>query len=505
VLPFSFLIPPGLPPTYDAGGRAKIRYRLHAQLGIPWWFDKHERTIPMVPLPHSGYVHAEPVSVRSVGDPPDLEVRLEAGVVEAGGWLRGAVAVSNVGKPKTYAGVELVVRCIETVKGDDSRFTVLRRRYVVPVDAPAEGQVIPFQLDIPEAAVPTYRDDELTIEWRLKVTGMKRWRTDPVVHTLFAVVPKGTAVVARAGAYALVGAERTYAWWQHAAERHGLNFDGATLRGTVAGVEVRVERYVKPDHAIGLVGKMSYPSLGLDLSILPDDRWFGFGQSDVQLPIDKKWNRKHHVECREPAQLARFGPALAPHLAAFTAVSMDDERFHVMERDSFEQPDRIDKLAGHLIALAHALQAARSVIEPPSAMADQVDGWRALAVELEGIFEPAAMSVSSTVVGIPTRIWTNLGATGEVLATMLELAPPKGIDASMHFAAEGEQVLESASGHLGSDVAMVRSVCRDAMTMRIDARHVVLAIRAPCPDPLRLAGRARALAQLLSGPSGAYR
>jgi hypothetical protein len=494
-----FDVPAGLPPTYH-GRATKVVYHLDATVDVPYWFDWKARVEPEVGVAPVGPVHARPVTTRTTGGPkPAIEVRLESSLLRIGGRLRGAAALLDVRPSDTHLVVRAQLEARElTARGYGTPPVIYQRTFDMPVTRPFEGQVVPFEIAIPEDMGCSYRDHAMAIVWWLRVSCVRWGAVSTPAEVQLAIYPAASVIIPSQQAVTLLGAERTYAWWHAAGKRAGLHFDGSTLRKNIAQTDLLIERVIDPAKGPVLVATARYPTLGLGLSIVAETRTWRYSRSDVRLGLPDNWDRFHRVACRDSAQAEAFAGSLGERLASFAELDMDDEQMRVIEKDSFSSPDKIVSLAERLVAFARDLPRARAAIPVPPAMAMYADAWRELAAELDGAFEPASVRVWAKVVGVSAWVWTELDAAGVPRATCITMQPSWPIESDRHFSVAGDDLVAVVTDELGANAADIRRAFRDALWAAADDGGLHLRLVAPFPDPLRLAGRVRLLQQIVA-------
>lgn len=496
--PVSFQVPPGLPPTYH-GLATKVAYRFDVVADVPYWFDWKARVEPEVGVSPVGPIHARPVTSRapSWAMPSPIEVRVDSSLLRLGGRLRGAAALLDVTPSDPYVLVRATLEAREVSAWSREARLVYERAYTIPVRAPFEGQVVPFEIAIPDDMGCSYRDHVMGIVWMLRVSRVRWGVVSESADVPLVVYPAASVILPSGQPITLLGAERTYSWWNGVAVRFGLHFDGSTLNGTIGGSEVRIERVIDPERGPVIVGSVRYPTLGLDLSISPERRHWLSSRADLALGVDPSWDRHHRVEARDVGQLEAFAAALTVRPEFFQRLDMDDEQLRAIEPDSFTGPEAVAGLADRLVGFARGLPSARAAIPVPASMAAHAKAWQQLAAELDGGFEPASVRVWAVIQGANVWLWTELGFDGAPVATRIAIQPAWQLGRDRHFRAEDE-IVATAAEKLGAPLGRVEHAFRDVTWACIDEGGLHLRLPAPYPDPLRLAGRVRSLQQILA-------
>lgn len=155
--PFEFRLPAGAPPSYE-GRRAKIRYRLLAQVDIPLGFDlTSEGEIPVVG-PREARLVCAPRRERREGGLLSAEVTLDLALEECRlrpeETLRGRLRVENHSKKK-LRGATVSLRRVEDARAEgeaEETAEELASGYLKAPDPSASEQEVGFAIRLPEVA-----------------------------------------------------------------------------------------------------------------------------------------------------------------------------------------------------------------------------------------------------------------------------------------------------------------------------------------------------------------
>jgi hypothetical protein len=510
-----FAIPAGAPPSYR-GPRGASEYLVAVRAAISWWPDA-KRTFEI----NVGTEGDEPVhegkavvfSSRPQGPrarEPHVECSLASNVVAQGGIVSGAVALGNVDFNR-YDGIQLAIRGLETIHLSRRRTaTTELRRYsaaVVTHGPPEEGKPYPFRIRLPSDPPPSYTSRLWSLAWEIEVRSKISWASDMRITVPIVVVPKRFRKPPATNRLAPpdVGSDRLQKVWAAVAEETDLVLDGAVLRGTAGDVRLVISRDHRGRQGIRLVATLSFPSLGLGLSIQPY-RTFQWGTPGIDLG-DRRFDKEHHVTSRENAQGGRLLAPFSPSLTAFRDVEMSDTDARLEARGAGASKTKLRAFAEAALAVARGLASGPNSVPPPVSMAGELSAWRALASDLDGRLSVADMRITATILGMTTTIRTVFDADGGVSGTVVELALDRVIDEAHRMSATGETV-DSFDALPDHAAPLARRVFGDADNLVIEAEHITLTMIPRVEDPRRLAGRARSVAQLataLLGGAGPYR
>ncbi len=524
--PFTFALPPALPPSYR-GRRAEVSYTMTVRASIPWWPDARATFELNVALPPASSAPPERSVLYSSrpegpkGREPHVEGSLVSSMIEAGGYVTGAVALGN--RPyNDYREVDVALVGEQAIKLGHRRDRTDLSSYRVRLASSRweGGDSIDYQFRLPADVTPSFSSELLAFSWRLEVRARIRWRTDvrvslPVVVFPPAAVKKGRKAGRSYRAPPVVGSERMEQIWTAVAYECGLTYAGGALYGQAGEVQVEVRREHRGRGGIFVVGEVSYPSLGLDLEIEPVgrvrrylDRGLSFG--------DEAWDRRHRVSGREAAQVAALGQALRLELSGIKQLWADDRRARIELRDAGQRPARLRELVTTTTRLAAALDRARRAIPAPAAMRAAVDRWQQLASRLGGTLQLANIAVlDGQVGGMAARVateWSGTLAEATLLAVSPEVPVHREYQLSLTLGDGPGQAdrVKAASARLPAGPAreLLLRLADGAAWLALAADEVSLRLPTALEDPLPAVGRLGEMVQLcmqLRGGSGPFR
>lgn len=510
-----FVVPAGAPPSYN-GTRGTVEYLVAVRAAIPWWPDAKrtfEINVGMGGEAPSHEGNAVVFSSRPAGPAarePHIECSLANNVVAAGDVITGAVALGNT-EFNRYAGISLAIRGLETVHLSRRRTATKElRRYEAHVQTDSEleeGKPYPFRIRLPADPPPTYTSRLWSLGWEIDVRAKISWASDLRISVPIVVIPKRfrTPATARRLAPPDVGSERLQRIWAAVAEDTGLALEGAVLRGAVGDVHIEIGREHRGRQGIHMAATLTYPSLGLGLRIQPY-RMFQWGAAGIELD-DRRFDKDHHVTCREHAQGERLFASFAPHLTAFRDVQMDDTAARLETRGAGASKSKLLGFARTALSVARGIATARDRVPPPAPLTEQLPAWRALADELGGQLCAGDMSVTGEVLGMTAIVRTVFDADGKPSGTEIEVELDRTIDERHRMVGTGDSV-DAFSALPGDAARLARQVFGDAHELDIGADRIRLRVFPPVSEPVRLAGRARRVGQLaaaLLGGAGPYR
>ena len=516
-----FSLPRDAPPSY-AGQRLRIAYLMHVRAAIPWWPDaKASFEVNVGHDPGMGAPGSKPLLFSSrpegpLANEPHVEGSLAADVVAAGGVIGGAVALNNVAFAR-YAGLRLALIGVEHVRVGGYTETVEAHRYEIrlPVSEPSEGKQLEFQMRLPEHMPATYRGPNFHLAWQFECRAEIGWAQDLALRVPVTVVPWKLQELP-ADAYRApptVGSGRVQAIWREVAEAHGLAFDNRRMHGVVGTCEVSIEREHRGRRGVFLIGRLRYPSLHLELDIQPARGLRRPGHKGTQLG-QARWDRDHHVRCREPAQLLAVSDHLRPGIVKFKTVRMKDRELQAEMRNAGVSGSRLASFASRLLQVARGVEEMRRHIPPPECMGAFLPSWQALAESVDGALETARMAVTGVVAGCAVRVRTEWSPSGEPLRTVLEVDAPMTIarERCGRFIGQRGAAQPDVSGlhrlDQLDDTQITTEWGEDAWLVDIAAESVAVTLEAPIEDARTLFSRLQAMvawARQASGVAGPYR
>ncbi|MBI2892865.1 MAG: hypothetical protein HYY06_04885 [Deltaproteobacteria bacterium] len=526
-----FELPRDVPPSY-VGRSIEHRSSIEVLVSIPWWPDARSTFEVVVTRARPPALGAARPAIRfstagPVSREPYCEGSLVRDVVFAGGTLEGAIALGNVEYNRyTAIGLSLVgVERVGAAQAEAHRYSI-----VLPVVEPVEGRVEPFRMRLPEGIQPSFSHGRTSLSWSLEIELEVAWGqnlTASVPLTVALPEPDEPSKVARPQAAAhVIGSERWRRIWTQEAERSGLTLTREQqLDGTRGPVSISIRRNHRGADGIYLVGRLSWPSLGLDLVLQKRCR-ANRARGQVVEVGDDEAARELRVVAREPEQVHPLLPArLLRVLGRFESVLLDDDGALLSVRDAGHNPVTLGTFVSDVVDVAESMSRAPESIPPPAALAGAAPAWRRFARELGGTLQSSRMWIAGgSWGGLPVAVGTTWTPRGKPEATVIEvgLAPPLDFPIQLAFeTAEPEdegRTLERIEGLEGEVAARIDRRARAALAklfgrsrrVELSSSAVRTAGPAPCMDPALLVSQlgasvelARALRREL--PLGPYR
>lgn len=532
-----FRLPASAPPSYR-GANGRIEYELQVEVSLPWWVPRRAAYPVHIDPPKLESPTLEPVRFASraegpLGTEPHVELSLSSGWTRVGDDVHGAFALSNTNHHR-YSEVRVSLRSEESLyEGDDVQATERGVAYGVTVSAEdaSEEETIPFSFRLPEDVAPDLprarRQDGdpalIAMAWVLRLEVAIRWGKDLVLEVPFRVLPRSPRPgdAPSLAPPPTVGSDRLRGLWQKVGREHGLRYDGEGLRGSVGKTGLVLRRERRKDGLV-VVAELTFPSLGLDLTVEPASsvrRWLGGG---VRVG-DPSWDREHFVRARDADQGAQLLQRVLPRLQGATLQGMSDERLGLEVADPGATTQRVRELTAAAVGLARLIEEARADLPPPTALAHALGAWRALADGLGATLETGRMGLTVELVAGPAEIRVAFDREGAPFATWFSVEPRSPIDPSYQLswtrgdAATGWDLerypaeLRSALGEAAEDLDHLR-----VEPVRVSGRIDVALGAAGAPrggarrevDPgvgRRVLDRLAHLTMMLRGASGPYR
>jgi hypothetical protein len=382
-LPCRIPLPADLPPTYD-GRAARTRYDLWVHVVMRAWLDRRERFPVKVALPRGrGDSEVAVIPARfssSRTGPRDTEPYLEGSlaskILEPGGVLSGAAALSNTAHNR-YRGlfVSLIAqeRDPRPAAAGSTGTEVKRFEIELSLSNLRDGQPLPFHMEVPSWLFPSYSSRVWELCWFVEVRAELSWRGN-----LRFLVPVKVLSRPRVGlgpqirVPPSIGSPRVQEIWRQVGESSGLGFSDDGLRGMVSGVQVEIRRERRGRRGNFLLGELHYPTLGIGLRVDPLtglERYLGEGALSLG---DPAWDRRNRILGRNPSQVLAFGRQVVETLFAFTAVHMEDEQTRVERRGSGHDRRVLEQFTSNVLELAEAVERSRQAIPPPTEIAGAV-------------------------------------------------------------------------------------------------------------------------------------
>jgi hypothetical protein len=495
-------LPADLPPTYD-GRAARTRYELWVHVAMRAWLDRRERFPVKVALPRGrGESGAAIIPTRFTSSrtgprdtEPYLEGSLASKILEPGGVLSGAVALSNTAHNRyrsLFVSLIAQERDPRPASASGAGTEVKRFELELSLSGLREGQPLPFHMEVPSWLFPSYRSRVWELCWFVEVRAEVSWR-----GSLRFLVPVKVLSRPRVGlgpqirVPPSIGSPRIQEIWRQVAESSGLGFSDDGLRGMVAGVQVEVRRERRGRRGNYLLGELRYPTLGIDLRVHPLtglERYLGERRLSLG---DAAWDRRSRIEGRDPVQVRAFGERVVETLFAFTAVHMEDELTRVERRGSGHDRRVLEQFTSNVLELAEAIERGRQSIPPPPEMEQAVPSWEQLARRVHGTLNRANMSVEGTIQAMRVAVATVWSERGEVRHTRLEVFPTLPIAgrfaASLGAATGGEPLtIPPLPDYPAESRELVAIIVDGAEAFSMTADRAVLLLPAPLLEPAPL-------------------
>jgi hypothetical protein len=409
-------LPENVQPSY-VGCQARVEYLVKIRASIPWWPDAHANFVIPVVLPPSE-LEAAPIVFSSnpdgpVAGEPHVEASLANTNLQAGGVLRGAVALSNVATSR-YFGIQVRLRGRQVSKVRRSRTTSWCFDYTLnlPDREIHEGKPVPFSMQIP-AVHPTTQGEHFALSWVLEVRARRRLARDLVVRAPVVVWPRDDAAGARGKKRLVpptVGSPRVIAVWKRVAAEIGLSLEGDALVGNVGQVRMVVRREASGSEGNFLMGTLTFPSVHLGLDAGPIG---GFARY-VQLHERLEWPDEHHYfQGRDMEQVRAFATNWVPRGFPHEVVDASDEMLLVRQKGAGQTHKELHRFVRNVNLVAHGFAKALARVPAPSQFSQSsVAAWRHLSDELRGELELTRMAIQGHYDGRRASVcthWSNRG------------------------------------------------------------------------------------------------
>ncbi len=408
-----FDLPGNLPPTFE--GSTSVSATLTVRVEIPWWFTLEENFAlqfgpRLVPAnPRGAKVFATHSDGPKQGD-PYMEATLDPGALALGGEVQGAVSISLVPK-RLRAGLLIMSTPTRAVGGSPA----ILRRYEATLGQPEQaGRRLLFSVAVPANEVPSLELSLSRIHWVFELSA-EFSRGAPLrlqIPVEMATLQSAPPVVALPP----IGEERQLRVWAEVGSRLAMTFSGNAqlLSKTVGNVSVEL-RGVTGE--FGLEGKLSWPSLGIELRMRRSDWTDGF-RLFKQSPVEGLF-----VSAREEPQVAPFcGAALVAVLSRFESFEVDDSSCLVRFPRGSQRTNTLLEVATNVLELARLLDRTIADVPPPARAAALLPAWQEFAAVHRARLEVGSLSLRSfawddTEVEIETT-WSNDGEAQETVVTM---------------------------------------------------------------------------------------
>lgn len=419
-------VPPSISPSYS-GRRCSTRHMVVLRLHIPWWLDR-KRTFE---LP----VEMATDAVRFPGEPlvfasrkaglearkPYVEGSLATDVVVPGDVLRGAIALLNT-EYNRYTKVTVSLIGTEVLQDRRRREQREVRRLSVDIETrrPAEGESFSLGLRLPRNLAPSASGVLWSLRWSFEVIAKIRLGRDESIAVPITVAPghlhSDRALLLPAPR---VGSARQQVLWQAVAASHSMECFGSKMQTVIDGVSLEIERQQVGRRGWSLIATLRFPSLRLGACIKEASLLKGTGFGGMRV-LEGTRARNHFANARSPEQAEEFFLTLAPHLANFSVVRMDDVHLTLERADSGLRRRRLYGFVAMARAVAGALPLARSRVLPPSQFVESTADWNEFAASLGSTVELGDMSIDGRFRGLDVRIGHSF-RNGEFSATTISI------------------------------------------------------------------------------------
>lgn len=413
--PFSvaFTLPPGTAPSHQIRPASASLY-VDVYVSIPWWPDgKYSFKLP-TRLPPAATAQRTPVHVRVpfevAGDEPRIEVALASTTLVAGETMVGSCAVFHLPDDKPRE-LDVSFEPQLTLRTGGRYYEMWGQGYRTTVALPAgsAGTAVPFRVGLPAEMTPSFTAVTHDVKWfvRLKIGSLFTTKLEARIPILL-LDTRASAILP-----GLTAAPRL------ADERVLVVFDAyvkSTLRGDAPMTLVVDEREAFPDEqpavirAVGdaelrvgyayrgtdgtfLVARVTYPPLGLGLSIRPSSAFRSLLSADIEVGV-AEWDRVHRVDAREAAQAVPFLRSLVPTPRIGDLVRWTDDEIVFERAVTTVSAENLADIVGALARLATSLELARASIVPPSDLTIDLDAWRSLAERLDSTLCVGDLSIN---------------------------------------------------------------------------------------------------------------
>lgn len=417
----AFELPPELPPSYE-GGAASVRWAMDIEVSIPWWPDARSHHPLTITLPDARTHDSAPTTFRQRASElhlgaPRIEASLTSSALAPGGRIAGAIALYNFDQASALP--------IRIVLVEDNTLYTRRlservrhgRSWSVGVVSPAGGHErgTPFEFQVPTDIVPSFRTASFIHGYALQVevkTGFLSTSTLSIPITIandHVLKDESLRLVTPS-----VGASRMEELGREVAARRGYAIEGAALTRTLDVGDVSIGLDVRHESRTGegtfLVSVLTFPRLGLALSVEPQTGIAGFFARDIEID-EPSWDRQHRVSARDPVQAGAFLRGLVQRLGVdATFARLEDDSARIVLPDPALNAQSLDAFAARVERVAMALGEAIELVPAPSGI-DAGPEWGPLAERLRARFVVGDLAIDDGRLGgadvqIQTR-WEN--------------------------------------------------------------------------------------------------
>lgn len=410
---FSFELPPGSPPTYHSES-AKVFYEMLVRPKEKGgeYPDEDEFTWKhsvLVNLPPEPPRPQRPVlSVTSnegmLRSEPFMEVALDTADISLGDAIRGSISLANV---KHVRGVDITLYETEVTHEGTSRPGREFRTRILD-GAPAIGEPIRFDIEMPERATPTFETPSFKVVSAIEARADVAWAED-VVLTIPVVV---TPLVTERPTYQVVGTghEREIAQWESVAAANGFVVDRYALKmhGRRGAVSIEIGN-TNRDTGPWSYAKLGWSPLGVGLHVR-EKRWRDVllagatREAEVLRVDDEHIDARLIVRARERAQVKDvIDASLLGKALAFDEIAIDDAGAELASPGSPIALDALARFVTNAIEVAGAFDAIAAHIPPPAVVpAAHLEAWQAYADRVHGRLARGRMWIHGARAGTAT-------------------------------------------------------------------------------------------------------
>ena len=397
---------------------------LMVHVSIPWWPDGRYKFPLRMRRRITDPVVRPPTVMRSTqltapADTPRIELGLASSALIAGEVLTGSCAVFHLDDSRPRE-VELALVPSLQLFG---RGRVRERRgnaldTAIQLPAGSAGKSLAFSLAIPANLTPGLGSVTQLLHWHLVARCGSFFGPKVELAVPLEIVDASAAQstprlvssprVADARVAALLSQfAQTAGWTQASGEHPDHDGDQPAIVREDGDSELRIAYSYRGEAGTFLVGRVSYPSLGLGLSVTPSSTLRHVFFEDIEVEMGS-WDRTHHVRARAAEQTVPFlraaiGPALeAPALGAF-AHWEDDGIVYERPVSSLESSELV-QLAHAIGEVARVVATAREAITPPPGLVVDLPAWHALARWLRGSLAVGDLSIDGDLDRMPVAL-----------------------------------------------------------------------------------------------------
>ncbi|MFZ5441343.1 MAG: sporulation protein [Myxococcota bacterium] len=493
-LTFEVALPPGLPPTWRSP-LSRVEHEVEVHVVIPRWLDRRALfDVQVLPAPTEHPLRPALYSnapEAKGGTELNVELALERGAVEAGGAVRGAVAVMNGEHPAVRRlEVALLVRDVPTRAERGLPTELFRSEPLVVSTAPLEGLSYPFAFALPTELPPTFTGALSSLAWHLEARAVVRLGSDVVLAPTFEVFAserEGVLDKLPPLRLAPLGSKRLALVWSRVAQRCGLSADTeATMSGRRGTVSIEVTLEPRGDRLHG-VARLRWPGAGLAARV--SERRWSDALTKTSPTGDARFDERFGVHGREPAQLrALLSDEVRLALLAFERVTLDDLGAELSSPGSSNTDDELEPVVRAAVTAAEALDAALASIPAPATLEPHRAAWAAEASRLGGVFCAGDCSIrGARYRDAEVELLTHFDDAGAPTATVTRLLLTEPAP---------EPLPEPAS-------RLFSSIARECQGLRVTERALEATLPSPLAEPQRAESIWRALQRLAQGLRGA--